>query len=331
MNTLVLQSFGRENEYKRAVFAILSFYAHMTLEINETKVILFTDNPSYFEQSLSELPVQYILLTPEKIKWMRGEIDFLHRMKIALIEEAFTASKGILLYVDSDTFFIKDPVELFLNVSESAAYMHLLEYPFVREVEDETSTYQEFYELINNEEFELAEGRKLRVTSQHCSWNAGVMVFHPLHSKFINDVYSLTNQFYPSSGSHASEQYAFSIVLQEHLQLKSCDHIVYHYWYRVKKQIIDLFLNKHLFKIYRKPLNEKLKIVKQWSSDLPNYFETHQLMTKDHAIQAFNKNNFAAGYKWASKALLQKPFFDMCFLKDILYHFKRHLKNKLEW
>src|SRR5687768_13054444 len=109
MNTLVLQSFGKENEYKRAVLTIMSFYTHYSLPADKSKVLLFTDNPGYFENYFEGLPVSYILLTPEKIKQMRGEIDFLHRMKIALIEEAFTLINGPLFYTDSDCFFIADP------------------------------------------------------------------------------------------------------------------------------------------------------------------------------------------------------------------------------
>jgi hypothetical protein len=86
---LVIQSFGRDNEYRRAILTILSFYAHSSLKREETKVLLFTDMPAYFSTFLEGLPVEYVLLTPEKIKSMRGEIDFLHRMKIAVIEEAF--------------------------------------------------------------------------------------------------------------------------------------------------------------------------------------------------------------------------------------------------
>jgi hypothetical protein len=326
---LVLQSFGREYEYKRAVFTILSFFAHSSLPVVKTKVILFTDNPGYFEKFLKGLPVEFVLLSEEKIKSMRGEIDFLHRMKIALIEEAFAITNGPVFYTDSDCFFIADPKPVVEQVSEHKAFMHLLEYPFVKEVEDKTATYKNFYELIIHENFKLTDGSSFTVTPQHCSWNAGVMVFHPSHARFIPDVYFLTDQFYPRSGSHASEQYAFSLVLQERVELQPCDHIVYHYWYRIKKQIVDEFLHKRLTKNWSElSLREKLKEVRGWTLLLPGYFKRHVWMTRDHAIQAFNKNKFSEGYRWAAKAFLQKPLDSIGFLKDSFYHLKRHLTHK---
>src|SRR5687768_10678009 len=109
---LVIQSFGRENEYRRAILTILSFYAYSSIEMDKTSVLLYTDKPEYFYGYLDGLPVNYILLTPEKIKKMRGDIDFLHRIKIAVIEEALILSDGAILYADSDSFFTGDPKPL---------------------------------------------------------------------------------------------------------------------------------------------------------------------------------------------------------------------------
>src|SRR5687768_15350505 len=101
MFLLVTQSFGKESEYRRAVFAILSFWAWYSGEKSKVKTLIFTDNPQWFEPWLGELPAEYILLTPEKMKKMRGEIDFLHRVKIALIEETFDRyPEADLLYID---------------------------------------------------------------------------------------------------------------------------------------------------------------------------------------------------------------------------------------
>lgn len=326
---LVLQSFGREYEYKRAVFTILSFFAYSSLPAEKVKVILFTDNSGYFGEFLKGLPVEFVLLSEEKIKSMRGEIDFLHRMKIALIEEAFSLTNGPLFYTDSDCFFIADPKPILEQVSSQKAFMHLPEYPFVKDVEDKTSTYKNFYSLISCKDFRLTDGSILKVTPQHCSWNAGVMAFHPSHVRFIPDVYFLTDQFYPASQSHASEQYAFSLVLQEKVGLDRCDHVIYHYWYRIKKQIVDEFLDRRLIKNWLQlALEEKLKQVREWTLLLPRQFEKHVWMTRDHAIQAFNENKFSEGYRWAARALLQKPFGSGDFLKDSLYHLKRHLTHK---
>lgn len=329
--TLVIQSFGRETEYNRAILTILSYYAHTSLPIEKTRVLLFTDKPMYFSAYLNNLPVDYVLLTASKIKQMRGNIDFLHRMKIALIEEAFESIEGPMLYADSDTFFIADPTPLMQQVSEEKAFMHLWEYRFesMRNLPlPAGETFRAFLNLIENNKFKLADGTQISVSPDQVSWNAGVMLFHPDHARFIPDVYALTDQFYPDTKNHAAEQYAFSIVLQNNTTLQPCDQVIYHYWYRVKKQIVDLFLAEQLSDAWSSlPLSQKLRKVEEWSKLLPDYFDKHILTIRDNAIQAFNDNHHIRGYVYALKAILQSPF-DKAFLKDVIYHTKRRFSNK---
>jgi len=328
MINIVIQSFGRENEYKRAILTILSFYTHCSVPADQTRVLLFTDRPEYFSSYLAGLPVDFILLTPEKIVDMRGKIDFLHRMKIAVIEEAFNKTEGNILYADSDTFFIADPGYLINQLEPGKSFMHLWEYRFeeMRHLPlPAAKTLLAFLNLVEAKTFYRANGQELKVTVQDVSWNAGVMMFHPSHQRFLPDVYALTEQFYPGTMNHASEQYAFSIVLQRDTEISPCDKVVYHYWYRVKKQIVDLFLEEKLHSEWsQKPLDEKLAEVEQWTAKLPRLFITHILTIRDDAIQAFNDHKLAEGYRHALQAIIKAPF-DKTFLKDVLYHTKKKL------
>lgn len=324
MINLIVQSFGKETEYRRAVLTILSFYAHVG---EARKALLFTDNPEWFNVYFKDLEVKYIQLTAHKIKSMRGEIDFLHRMKIAMIEEAFALTDGNMIYADSDSFFTRDIKHLTDLLSPEQSFMHLREYPFddLRNMAlPAGKTFRAFLELIENNRFKLANGSDLIITPQHASWNAGVMLFHSSHVRFIPDVYALTDQFFPFTQNHASEQYAFSVVLQDHTSLKSCDEINYHYWYKVKKQVIDQFLEKNVTSSWAlQPLQTKIAIVKQWTNELPGLLDEHEWVLKDNAIQAFNNDMFFEGYKWVFKAILNDPLSPTLFYKDILYHTKR--------
>lgn len=332
MSSLVLQTFGSEKEYRRAILTVLSYYAYKQNFAAETKTLLFTDNPTYFEAYVKGLPVEYVSLTPEKIKAMRGAINFLHRMKIAVIEEAFRISKGNLLYADSDTFFTADPSPLLNQLTPATSFMHLREYTFesMRQFAlPAGETFHAFLKLIESKSFHLSDGSEITISPQEASWNAGVMLFHPSHARFIPDVYALTDQFYPPTRNHASEQYAFSILLQRHTNLRACDSVIYHYWYRIKKQIVDLFLKEKINASWAQlPLGDKLAQVRQWIDHLPAYFDRHLLTLQDNAIQAFNENKFAEGYQNTFKALIKAPF-EPDFLKNVLYHTKRRLLNKL--
>jgi hypothetical protein len=331
MFTLVVQSFGREYEYKRAILTVLSFYAHRAVPSREA-TLLFTDKPDYFAPYFSGLPVEYVLLTPEKIRLMRGSIDFLHRMKIALIEEAFQKTGGDLLYADSDTFFLADPASFMQKLSPGKSFMHLHEYRF-EELRNmplpSGETFRAYLQLIEQGPLQLADASPLQVTAQHSSWNAGVMLLHRAHNALIPDVYALTEQTYPATRNHASEQYAFSIMLQERTELASCEAMIYHYWYRVKKQIVDLFLQGELNSGFAAlPDIKKLDKVRHWTGELPRLFERHILMLQDNAIQTLNENRFGEGYRWAVKALLKKPLKNKSFIRDVFYHMKRQLVGR---
>ncbi len=328
-SVLVTQSFGRESEYRRAIFMIWSFRAHTKRFL---EVILFTDQPDYFTPYFKDQLVRYVLLTPERIKSMRGNIDFLHRMKIALIEEAFNICPDCdLIYADSDTFFVADTSGFIDSISPEISFMHTLEYAFqsLKEMPLPAGVpFRAFLKLIEDREFLLADGAPLKVKPDQTSWNAGVMFLHKSHIKFLPDVYALTDQFYPPTRNHASEQYAFSIVLQNRTKLLPCEEVVYHYWNRVKKNIMDDFLEKKTHTLLSNQSADKnSEIIKQWTAYLPGYLESHVWMLRDLSIQALNENKFQEGYILAARALLKNPI-HWKFLKDIGYHFFRQIGLK---
>lgn len=323
---LVVQSFGKEYEYKRAILVIVSYYTCVQ-NTDALNTILFTDSPDYFNPYLRDFPVQYILLTPEKIKNMRGEIDFLHRMKIALIEEAFEKTSGNLLYADSDTFFVADPGSLMNTVSPAVALMHLREYRFGALLNMQ-NPFRMFGELISGTSFKKANGDIMTVSLDQYSWNAGVMMLHATHARLLADVYTLTEQFYVPTRHHASEQFAFSVVLQNAVNLQSCEEAIYHYWYRVKKKIMDSLL-EHELQLSWCDLSKEKKLmhIRKLTAMLPEYLENHILMIRDQAIQSFHENRFKQGYGFALRALLKDPF-NLKFCRDLLYHIRRHLFGK---
>lgn len=326
---LVSQSFGRESEYKRVSLTLLSFYAQMGH--TDIRSILFTDRPDWFAQILHGLPVEFVLLTPEKIKQMRGSIDFLHRMKIAMIEEVFHRyQEANLLYVDSDTFFIRNPTPLFTAMEGGQCFMHLREFEFeeVRHAGGYTGAkFSAYLRLMEQKPFFTSKGAE-QFTARNASWNAGVMGLPNFIKSDIPDVYAITEQSFPETDNHASEQFAFSFVLQSRYPLNACDEYVYHYWYVTKKKIVDLFTHKKVNKLFMQaPLEQRLLTVKKWTEQLPKYFNRHILHYKDKSMLALDEDKVLAGYKWATRAMLKGGIFDVQFLRDIMYHNKRFLKK----
>lgn len=327
--SLVFQSFTSKNEYFRAVFSIWSFFVHSSIDKENCRVFLFTDNPEFFEDYLKPLPIVYVFLSGEKQRELRGEIDFFHRIKIGIIREALEATKQKILYCDSDTFFISDPAWIFDQVSKDQVVMHCLEYNFrERMTRKSPPAMEKFLQFISETTFRFGKDREFCVDINDCSWNAGVMAFDPEHLPLFNQVYNLTDLFYKGSASHASEQFAFSIVMQNNAQLVPCEKSVYHYWYRIKKTIADeIFAGFFNDQWETADENFKLESVSRLCDNLNDLLDHHIYMIRDNAIQAFNLNKFYQAYGYTLKALLKDPF-DFLFIRDVLYHSRRYFTGK---
>ncbi len=327
MIPLVIQSFGNENQYTRAVFTVLSYFAHAGIQAS--RVLLYTDSPDFFERYLDRLPVNYISLSSADLQRMRGNVDFLHRIKIAVIENAFTLGGEGVLYADSDTFFVHTPSGLLAKLHSGCAFMHKHEYQFEQLRSSPLpagAIDRAVVNFIDRGYILLSDGSRLPVSGKLSSWNAGVMILPASYAALLPDVYSLTEQFYFATKSHASEQYAFSIVLQTHGELTPCDDVSYHYWYRVEKKIVDAFLTERLNAAWAKlPVEVKLQDVLQWTQYLPKEITSHIWLLRDRAVQAFNENNFSGGYMFAFRAVIKCPW-NIQFLRDVAYHTRRFFK-----
>ena len=263
---------------------------------------------------------------------MRGKIDFVHRVKIAAIDEAFAIAKDSLLYVDSDTFFIADPAPFMNRLTPQQAFMHIAEYPFsdMKTLElPAGETFHRFYDFVMSKTFYLTNGTPIRISPQQTSWNAGAILLHYAHRQIIPDVFKLTDDFYPDTENHGCEQYAFSIVLERDATVGPCDSIIYHYWLRVKKPIADKFLSPRITTAWAARTDaQKTTDIRLWTQELPGVFETDVLMFRARAIQWFNENRFVKAYGAVLGALRRDPF-NWIFLRHTLYHTRRMIMLKL--
>lgn len=329
--TLVALSFGHEREYRRTVFSLWSFYAHLSVEWKKAPALLFSDKPQFFQRYLAGLPVTCVMLSPSRIKEMRGHIDFVHRIKICVIEEAFLSTDGNLFYIDGDTFFIRDCAPLFTAVSDTVSFMHTSEYAFDTLSDLPLPSGEPFHlvkQYLQRNQFIMADGSRSTFSSTLSSWNAGAILLHRSHRIWLPDIFKITDQLYAASRNHASEQYAFSLILQTRSELRHCHYYVFHYWHRVRKHIADLFLLRRLNAAWLNlPRQDKVRRIVYWAKILPNHFDIHLLTLRDKAIQAFNEGQYREGNIWAIKALMKNPF-SIAFLKDFIYHNKRSLLHK---
>ncbi|SMB89527.1 hypothetical protein SAMN00120144_0942 [Hymenobacter roseosalivarius DSM 11622] len=203
--------------------------------------------------------------------------------------------------------------------------MHLFEYNFEHDTSIKMPTYTKFLSLIKQGKFTTSKGL-IKVTSKDESWNAGVMALPAYVVNLLPDVYALTEQFYPATLHKTCEQYAFSLVLKNASELHPCDSYVYHYWEHGQKITADSLFNKLFTSSFKQlSLVEKEAKVCVLAKQLPGLLEGHILLLRDRALQAFSHDQFSEGYRYAWKVLKKEPF-NVQFVRDLLYHAKRHLK-----
>lgn len=298
---LVFLSYGRTAEYLRAVFCILSLSAWLEDEITNISIIVYTDNPDFFATYLGDFEIQYVVLTKEELLEMQAGTNFIHRIKVSAIDLTFKRFPDQeVIFIDSDTFFTADPVQLFNGLDAATSFMHKREYNFKEGLELYHSFNQQQYPeafigYIAGKEFSIG-GKKVKFNTDDYSWNSGVLGLQKDFGAYMPDVIRMTDEFYANSQWFISEQLAFSLVLQRTTRIRSAEDFVFHYWGHRQKiladgLIADLF-EQHAADLAKKSLMRA--VTKKWQ----------KMIAADLILEQAN-NGFAKGdYLYALKKRL---------------------------
>jgi hypothetical protein len=113
-NQLLYLVYGKDSAYHReACFSILSaLYRSKTP--NHFTICVYTDAPLYYEG----LPVQVYALSGETLQQWYGGLHYHHRSKLCLLQHAVPLAEKTV-FIDTDTFFLRDPAELFAAVDQT--------------------------------------------------------------------------------------------------------------------------------------------------------------------------------------------------------------------
>lgn len=308
---LVLLSYGRTSEYKRAIFCILSFWSWADQDLNSWRILIYTDQPDFFKPYLLGIEVQYVTLTDALTQEMLAGTSYLHRRKVAVIDMTFKAfPNDSLMFIDSDTFFISEPDALLNGFEQGKSFMHTREYMLKDGLALFSSFNQgqypeAFLKYISGRTFDIG-GVAEKLTETDYSWNSGVLALHKSFSVFMPDVFRLTDEFYANSKWFVSEQLAFALVLQKKTLIRSADHFVLHYWGARQKVLLDTLLND-LFD--RKSATELQNLglirslTKKWEKTVKIDLSIEQIDI------AYAHKNTMYGIKQSIKLILSMPFY----------------------
>ena len=259
MVTVLYQAYGHQDILNECLFSIMSFLRQVAEDEQgpsagsrpACKILIYTDQPEFFRPWLSSspIPVNYEQLTARQIQEYRGAIDFVHRVKVKVIEHFFAHHQGHLFYVDSDTVFTSPPWALFQAVAEGQFVMHINE----GRISDKINPiFKKMYRFLRRNAFVLGpmgpqnSGNKTFIPVDTAMWNAGVLGIPEGQKDLVQEVLSLTDQMYSIYAKHVMEQFAFSYILFRRGEILSADKQIHHYWdFKEFRVEIAEFLDRH--------------------------------------------------------------------------------------
>ena len=225
-NYIVFQCYGNARVFYECEFALLSLSGTQgSEELSNTEIWIYTDNTKWFSAfNDCNLQLHFREIDTGTIKKWRGEIDFVHRVKIEVLRDLVKTKKGNILYVDSDVVFTNNIDKMLQNINSGTLYMHTME-GLINETDN--TVFRKLSKFIRSQGNNLLNGKPLY---EMAMWNAGVIGFNTQHEHLMDEVLTFTDQQYPKFRKHIIEQFAFSVYFQQAGSIKSAAQYVYHYW-----------------------------------------------------------------------------------------------------
>jgi hypothetical protein len=220
-NYLLYQAYGSPDILNEALFSILSYLR----QPGNATVLVYTDNPAHFQAVLGERPsVAYEYMEPAQWRAWRGDIDFVHRVKIMVLQHAAAHYAGNLLYADTDTVFTRSPAEVFALIGQGQRFMHVSE----GRLDNGNSLNRKINRVLQAKDTPALVGGS--ISPGTCMYNAGVLGLRSTDAPLLAQVLALTEQLHRLYPKHVMEQLAFSVVWARQGLVREAAPWVYHYW-----------------------------------------------------------------------------------------------------
>ena len=241
MNTIVYQAYGNLDILNECLFSLYSLASVKT----DCQIVIYTDNPAYFEtRAPEELTIHFEIVDEKTIMDWRGEFNFVHRFKVKMLQHLLNSKleTSNILYVDTDTKFRLNLENVFGKIESGVLFMHLDE----GNMSSLSKTNPIFRKTLKYARSKSASSQL--IPPQQHMWNAGALGFKSKDLEILNRVLDITDQIYAEFPKHIVEQLAFSIEFagQDSRQLQALDQQIFHYWnFKEFRQILKNFFEEH--------------------------------------------------------------------------------------
>ncbi|WP_201979535.1 hypothetical protein [Hymenobacter rubidus] len=243
---MVYLAYGLESGKYQAILSIYTLCHHIGANINDFLIVIYTDSScALFDKYLTGLPVKLEIISREQIKQFRGPDDFVFRIKPLILKEFFLKYKCNLLYVDTDTYFLHNPMPLFQNIKPGYSIMNIEEYNFVDAGPIEPIHWFSLRQALKRYKYSIG-GQEVTIPIATMMWNAGIIGISYKDCKLVDSIIELTDEIYSKCSAFIVEQFATSYILQTHTTVKSTENYIEHYWIKGLKNVFNIMIPRFL-------------------------------------------------------------------------------------
>jgi hypothetical protein len=187
-------------------------------------VAVVTDNPNEFR----DLAINVHEVTSAQIRRFRGPMNFVHRVKVEGMIHYHRQDPGPFVYVDSDTFWLKDPMELGVQLEKGCSLME-------RQEGVVSPRYFARLDRFLTQRAKSLEESGYGFTQRRRDMHIAGLVGLPgngQRGELLDSVLRFTDYLtvrFPQQTEWV-EQYAFSSILAEKQNLEAVEGFINHYW-----------------------------------------------------------------------------------------------------
>lgn len=220
----------------------------------DTGIVLYTDQPATY----ADLPARIRPITPAELEAWAGPHGYLHRRKMAVLDDALTTLGVPVALVDSDTWFRRSPSRLFERVAPGRSVLHLREGTLDQGREPD----RRFAAQVEGRTWTGLDGRPVTLGPGTPMWNSGVVGLHPDDAHLVREALHLTDQVYAEHRDlFTLEQLALSLFLDARTVVSPSSDVVYHYWHDIVRAPFHERLPTLLAETAGLPLPERMEML----------------------------------------------------------------------
>lgn len=254
--TIIYLMYGHRRFKLQALFSILTLYYYIQMKLDQYQILIYTDNDKTLKKYLGNIPITIEHLSPEKIEDYKGKMKYKHRIKICVIKDALQKYKNDILFLDTDTFFLKNPLPLINKISEEVSIMNEPEY----DMQDRKFESCDMLTLRRSLEDPVTlNGKTFIIPFSTIQWNSGLVGISYKNLHLLEDIVSINDQLYTNRPVFFVEQFAIGYILQTRTNLICSEDYIKHYWRAAEKDIMNYHLKRFFWKNKKKQIKELAK------------------------------------------------------------------------